>query len=79
MSAEMSLALLACGLCLTTAVVAEEEPPPEADAEFIEYLGMWEETDEDWMLLEEIKVADSDERSDPAPEGEESAEKTDES
>ena len=61
------------------AVVAEEEPPPEADAEFIEYLGMWEETDEDWMLLEEIQVADSDERSDPAPEGEESAEKTDES
>ena len=79
MSADTSFALLACGLCLTAAAVAEEEPPPEADAEFIEYLGMWEETDEDWMFLEEIQVADSEERSDPAPEGEESAEKTDES
>jgi hypothetical protein len=79
MSADKSLTLLACGLCLATATVAGEEPPPEADAEFIEYLGMWEETDEDWMLLEEIQVAESDERSDPVPEGEESTEKTDES
>ena len=49
------------------------------DADFIEYLGMWEETDEDWMLLEEIQVADSEERSDPVPEGKESTETENES
>jgi len=34
--------------------------------EFLEYLGLWEETDEDWQL-------------DPVPEGEESTETEDES
>jgi hypothetical protein len=65
-SPERHLALLACGLCLGPAAMAEEELPPEA--EFLEYLGMWEETDEDWLL-----------RSDPVPEGEESTETENES
>ena len=71
------LGLIACGLCLGTGVLAAAETPP--DAEFLEYLGMWEETDEDWMLLEEIQVADSEERSDPVPEGKESTETENES
>lgn len=71
-----------CGfaLCVSLAVSAEtdEEDFPEID--FLEYLGMWEETDEDWKLLNEVAVAESDdERSDPVPEGEESTEKEDES
>jgi hypothetical protein len=76
-SPERHLALLACGLCLGTAVMAEEVPPP--DAEFLEYLGMWEETDEDWLLLDEITLVENMERSDPVPKGEESTETEDES
>jgi len=57
--------------------MAEEELPP--DAEFLEYLGMWEETDEDWLLLDEITLVENMERSDPVPEGEESTETENES
>jgi len=64
--------LLACGVVLA----ADEEVP---DPEFLEYLGLWEESDEDWLIFDEPVTADTDERSDPAPEGEESTEKTDES
>jgi hypothetical protein len=81
MSAERPIAWLLCGLCLATATQAgEEEPAP--DAEFLEYLGMWEETDEDWMLLDNTQIAetqDTEKRSEPAPQGEDSSEKTDES
>ena len=77
MSPERHLTLLACGLCLGPAAMAEEELPPEA--EFLEYLGMWEETDEDWLLLNDITLVENMERSDPVPEGEESTETENES
>lgn len=64
--------LLGCGVAL-----AEDEEIP--DAEFLEYLGLWEESDEDWLLFDEPITADVEKRSDPVPEGEESTEKTDES
>jgi hypothetical protein len=64
--------LLACSLVLA----ADEEAP---DMEFLEYLGLWEESDADWLIFDEVVTADTEERSDPAPEGEESTEKTDES
>lgn len=62
-------------LCGTTNVAAEEEPVP--DMAFLEYLGLWEETDADWQLLDGDAVAEHDERSDPVPEGEESTETED--
>lgn len=74
MSAER-LAMLACGLCLGVPAFAAESDP---DPEFIEYLGMWDETDEDWQLLDEVKAAEIEQRRDPEPEGEESAEIRDE-
>ena len=81
MSAERAIVLMTCGLCLSTAALAAEEPVPDAD--FLEYLGMWQESDEDWLLLEDLQARDDttgkDERSDPAPEGEESTEMKDES
>jgi hypothetical protein len=64
--------LLGCGV----GFAADEETP---DPEFLEYLGLWEESDEDWLIFDEPVTAETDERSDPAPEGEESTEKTDES
>jgi hypothetical protein len=48
------------------------------DVEFLEYLGSWEESDEDWVLVSDVDKArnkmDEIDRSDPAPQGEESME-----
>ena len=78
MSADQRLGALVFGLLLYAGEVlaAEEEAP---DIELLEYLGMWEETDEEWLLLDETMTADNEERIDPAPEGEESMENDDES
>ena len=61
-------------------VVADDEQP---DVEFLEYLGSWEESDEDWLLFDlrerETVIADEKERNDPAPAGKESTESDDES
>ena len=68
------LLLGVCGLVLA----ADNELP---EAEFLEYLGSWEESDEEWLIFDldgEQLLADSDERIDPAPQGEESAEEDDE-
>lgn len=59
------------------AAVADDEEVP--DMAFLEYLGMWETSDDEWLLLDEDAVADNSERSDPVPEGEESTETEDES
>ncbi|MFQ6006008.1 MAG: hypothetical protein ACE5OQ_10940 [Woeseia sp.] len=68
--------LIGCG----GAFAADHETP---DMEFLEYLGSWEESDEDWLLFDratgEALAADDDERSDPAPAGKESMESEDES
>lgn len=64
----------ACSLVLA----ADDEIPEMA---LIEYLGLWEESDEEWLLFEDEdqQVAESEERIDPAPKGEESTENDDES
>lgn len=71
------LATLCCGVLLTGAAFAADDELP--DMEFLEYLGMWEETDEDWQVLDEEAVAKNEERNDPASDDEESVEKSDES
>jgi len=82
MSADSTIALVACGLCLGSVALADDEQQAP-DAEFLEYLGMWQETDEGWKLPDNLQVADDttdeDERSDPVPESEEPAEMKDES
>lgn len=69
-----------CGIALSSALVLAAEPEKQdiPDREFLEYLGMWEESDEDWQLLNIDRIAEDDERNDPAPEGEESTESEDE-
>ena len=64
--------LMLCGV----AAVAEEEMP---EIEFLEYLGYWEDTDEDWTMFITPTEArnETDKRSDPAPEGKESTETDD--
>ena len=79
MSANRAIGSLVCGLALINSgvVVAAEEEEPDMD--FLEYLGMWEESDEEWLVLDEVTLAGNEERSDPAAEDEESPEKEDES
>jgi hypothetical protein len=78
MSADRCLGAMVCGLmlCGGLAFAADKEVP---DVEFLEYLGMWEVSDEDWRLLDGELTVDHEERSDPVPEGEESVETEDES
>ena len=69
---------MTCLLLGMSLALADEEEMPDPD--FLEYLGTWEESDEDWLIFNEPVTAEVDEeRSEPAPEGEESTEKTDES
>lgn len=62
-----------CGL----AVAAEEDVP---DMEFFEYLGMWEETDEEWLMFDELVTAENKREPEPREaDDEEPVEKDDES
>ncbi len=69
--------LVVCGLLGFGGVLAaiEDEIP---DAAFLEYLGSWEESDEDWLLVrnrEKVREElENDERINPVPQGEESTE-----
>ena len=67
-------------LGLNAVVAADDDAMP--DIEFLEYLGSWEESDEDWVLLaaEAVEqVASENERTDPASKDKESVEIDDES
>lgn len=68
--------LLGCGL-----VLADDEEEEAPDMEFLEYLGFWEESDEEWLIFDELGpvTAELEERNDPAPKGEASTEAEDES
>jgi hypothetical protein len=65
-------------LVCSAAAVADEELP---EIEFLEYLGLWDESDEEWVMFNAPLNADNQDRqrNEPAPEGEESTEKHDES
>lgn len=82
----VSRLVLTGSLLVAGALLAADDEPPEVA--FIEYLGLWDESDEDWLmfrnsesdkLLLQAIESDIEGRSDPAPEGKESAEKQDES
>lgn len=79
MWADRRIWLTALLLGAAGAAAADDELP---DAEFLEYLGMWEESDEVWLALADEEPltadADTDERIDPVPQGEESRETDDE-
>lgn len=69
------------GLFGCSGVVAADDEQP--DMEFLEYLGSWEESDEDWLLFDglgnDTVAADVNKRSGPELEGKESTESEDES
>ncbi len=69
------LLMTSSGAWSADAVADEADAVP--DMEFLEYLGSWEDSDEEWMLFagEDDPPA---ERTDPAPDGEASVESDDE-
>lgn len=71
---------IACIFLAGSAVTAGDDELP--DIEFLEYLGSWEESDEDWVLISDSnsirEELAKDERSDPVPQGDESTETEDE-
>lgn len=67
-------------LAANSMLLAADADAPEM--EFLEYLGLWEASDEDWLLLSEeisTQVVADDTRIDSELEGDESAENDDES
>jgi hypothetical protein len=81
MSANSGLLSFICGiaLCGATLAGADDEEGESEDMTFLEYLGFWEESDEEWQLFDDNVVAEYEEQSDPVPKGEDSAEIEDES
>jgi hypothetical protein len=80
-SAQLLRVVVACSLLgISGGVTAGDDELP--DVEFLEYLGSWDESDEDWLLVSDVKRVREeimkDEGSDPAPEGEKSMETEDE-
>ena len=66
---------------ISGAVIAEDAEAP--DLEFLEYLGSWEASDEDWVVLatdaiQEQETARTEQGKDSAPDGEKLAEIDDE-
>jgi hypothetical protein len=77
MLASRHVPCLLFGVALCGAALGAEEETPELA--FLEYLGMWEESDEEWLLLEDEALARNDKQGDPVPEGDASTENQDES
>lgn len=79
MSANRAIGSLVCGLALMHGGAVATADDGEPDMDFLEYLGMWEETDEEWLILDTVTLAENEERSDPASKDKESTEKNDDS
>jgi hypothetical protein len=71
------LSMLICGLCISAAALAGDEDA--VDVAFLEYLGEWEEADDDWLLFGGGEMAASSEPDEPAEEEADPPEKEDES
>ena len=76
-SRQLLRAIVACSLFgLSGGVTAGDDELP--DVEFLEYLGSWDESDEDWLVVSDVdrvrKELTKDERSDSEQKVEESTE-----
>jgi hypothetical protein len=81
MTSAERIGLLVCGLCFATAAGAAGKPTgqQDPDAEFLEYLGMWEETDEEWLLHDGMLAFENEDESESPEEEDSSPETEDES
>ncbi len=67
------LLLLVCG------VAAADDDEQQPDAEFLEYLAMWENEDDSWIVVSVDTELESEDVNDPGPRDEDATEKEDES
>lgn len=75
----LKLALLCSLFGYGGVTFADEQEVP--DLEFLEYLGSWDDSDEDWVLFAtdaDEQAREEDDNSKPAPQGEKVAELEDE-
>ena len=78
--AKLKIALLVTLLGVSSVLLAADTDLPDMD--LLEYLGLWEESDEEWVLLSEdtgTQVAAEDTLTDSTSADDEAAEKNDES
>lgn len=74
----MTRLALVCGLlCVGAMAIADEEEMP--DEAFLEYLGSWEASDEDWVMLSEMMAARLARQAEAAAKVEDTVETDDES
>ncbi|MEM6938335.1 MAG: hypothetical protein AAF552_17895 [Pseudomonadota bacterium] len=66
--ADLGVALL---LLANPTEPAEEDAEVETDMAFLEYLGSWDESDEDWLLFDELDESADDEPEKDTDSGEE--------
>ena len=78
MSADTALLGSVCVLVLGTCGLAHAADQEEPDPAFIEYLGMWEESDEEWQMMDSKATVSLEEQGDTSPQEKESVEKEDE-
>ena len=67
------LLMLVCG------AAAADEDDEQPDAEFLEYLGTWEDEDDNWLLVSIDNEVESEEVNDPDPRDTDATENEDES
>ena len=70
--------LLVAGLTAMACAAMAEDDEDLPDPDLLEYLGSWEESDEDWVIvdrLDSVRREVNTDRSDPEPQGEETQEK----
>jgi hypothetical protein len=82
MSADKRHIMLLCALGASLAMPVWAQEGTEGndpDAAFLEYLGMWEGSDDEWILIDELVIADAEESPELPPKSEESTETEDES
>ena len=78
MSGDRPWFALAFGVIVSVGTAAAEEPEPLPEEAFLEYLGSWEESDEEWLLYEEMLTVGQPAEEDPATTHEAPAEEEDE-
>jgi hypothetical protein len=77
MAAQSRLILLAAAAGLAASAAAQEEGAP--DLSFLEYLGSWQESDEEWLLIAAMEgELETDDRVVETEEDGEEADETDE-
>ncbi len=73
----LGIAML-CSLVAGGANALADDDEELPDIEFLEYLGSWQESDEDWLLFNELNgepaASDEQETNDPEPAAKESTE-----